>query len=909
MTTLETLRTDKQWSKLYLAVDVPATVFICRVNKATFTTLDNVVQITYDLNGITPIGLYTDVLPGMTCYVGTTGTGTGLYDLGMVRIRKSPIEFTLYIGRTSEIAWVDNLILTVVDDFGLWAKHLRQVGGTFYMDWDIAYADQHSALNPVVLMGPDAVLWLTGETVNFTPTAAASWVLGSTIGSSSYSWGISPSATATVASGGTTATPTITISAAGIYRVSCTIIAANGKISTGYRKIFVYSAASMPATTFAIRNVAGDWQTGGWAFEVEMPTGATLTTIRDRTKIILFAKDYYGETETEIGPITGYENIICAGWIIGESIDWNAEQSKVTFKVEGPATWIDNMTGFPPGVEYMTSLIMEAWSSMPTLTLDKGLFHLLYWRSTVCDVMDVTLIGNTDKAGAVEAPVGSLWQQLTNIAEGRILAHPCCDRYGRLFVQIDTQYLADNSSVPVTMAITKADWGDSVNPERNPFPQTSVLDLSGMYYDGSVYTPYFSKSPGNTFKRLGKPQRIENLILHNQTDTNTLAGLVCGFQNNDYPHVTIPLAANNRLIDICPRQLVTMTMAAGDTPRGIVWTDKQLIPRRVEFEYDETSGQITTNLDCEGVATPELSVTYIPPTNAIINNPNNNPPTFGPPGGIWFPPTIWFPPVINNPNGPDGPGGLDQNAVCKSANPGSINGPYGLVFSPSVVEQGEVAYAYFPCWIRQDNSYGKTSVVIYAKFDGDSQTHFTVVAIDSGQNPVQSPTSKVDTEDYTSFTFAPAGGLDVAGFKLSVEAGGATAYIKGSQIGMGTRVGNVSTWILALSGLTPGDYICTEAFGSYNAGPYPAYGVIISTDGINEVNYLFAEFPYPVIYPHTKRKFYQVSANGNIYVHVDDNYFGDNDAGVITFYVFSATVESTRKIYLSHAIISNICAS
>ena len=40
----------------------------------------------------------------------------------MVRIRKYPTEDTIYIGETSEIEWDNDLHLTIVDEFDLWAK-------------------------------------------------------------------------------------------------------------------------------------------------------------------------------------------------------------------------------------------------------------------------------------------------------------------------------------------------------------------------------------------------------------------------------------------------------------------------------------------------------------------------------------------------------------------------------------------------------------------------------------------------------------------------------------------------------------------------------------------------------------------------------------------------------------------
>jgi hypothetical protein len=141
---------------------------------------------------------------------------------------------------TSEIVWADNLYLTVVDEFGLWAKHPSLIGTTLeMMDYLTSYDTQHSDFAPVPVLGPDAVLWLSGATVSITPSAASSWVPGSTI--ASYEWqAVGASAT----SGLTTATPTITYDAAGVYRLRCTVTAANGEDWEGFRKVFVFELPS-----------------------------------------------------------------------------------------------------------------------------------------------------------------------------------------------------------------------------------------------------------------------------------------------------------------------------------------------------------------------------------------------------------------------------------------------------------------------------------------------------------------------------------------------------------------------------------------------------------------------------------------------------------------------------------------
>src|SRR3972149_2189681 len=133
------------------------------------------------------------------------------------------------------------------------------------MDVDVAYSDQHVDFDPVPVLGSHAVLWLTGASISVDFDASDSWVFDSTI--SAYAW-TAPGSSAS--SGMSTATPTITYNAAGIYRVYCTVTAANGKTPMGARNGFVFDDDNPPATGFQLANCEGSVDSGGWMFDVTM---------------------------------------------------------------------------------------------------------------------------------------------------------------------------------------------------------------------------------------------------------------------------------------------------------------------------------------------------------------------------------------------------------------------------------------------------------------------------------------------------------------------------------------------------------------------------------------------------------------------------------------------------------------
>lgn len=606
------LRRDGQWSKLYLAIHQPAGVFTARVTSAPADT-DRVAQIAYNT------GLGSGAIEGMTVCVGTTA---GAWDKGQVRLRATPslgASGTLDINETSDIAWANGDYLTILNEFGLWARQVRLVGTTPFVDYDIAYTDQHSVFAPVPVMGPPAAAWLSADGSVVVPfDAGDSWAIGG--GLTGFLW---------TAPGGTidddtSATPNITYAAAGTYRVALAVTG-NGRTVTAYRYVFIFDDDNLPVTQFECGGAQSADE--GYSFSVKMYAEAALPTIRDRALVVLFAVDHYGADEVSLGPVTGRENIITWGWIQGESIEWNPEQSFVTFEVKPPGYWLGQIPAYTTGQENTVG-VPAAWTQFQFMTVDKVLWHTLFWRSTLTNCCDWTLTGDGKALAELSAPAASLWEQLTVLAYQTLLAKPKFDRYGRLYVQIDGQFTpeADRAAFVEVMEITTADWLDSATLIRQPNSQVGVLDLSGVLYASYTATALFSLAHGRILSRLGRAERIERLVLASQSQSNELAGLVCGQMNNTFPSLTMRLAGNNRFFDTAPNQYALVTLAAGDTPRGAAFTLKRFLPRKVNYRYDSGTGGLTTEVEMEGETFAEIGITGDAPGTVPVPSPDNDPP-------------------------------------------------------------------------------------------------------------------------------------------------------------------------------------------------------------------------------------------------------------------------------------------
>src|SRR5574341_677463 len=621
------IRTDSQASLLFMAIHKPTTVYTALVNQ-TFSTLDEVSQITYAAGS----GTLANVLPGMTMYV--SALGYGQYELGMVRIRKTPTATIFYLGENSEIKWANNLFLTVVDQFGLWARHLQiDSNNVPYMDFDIAYTNQHKFPDPVPVLGPRYVpAWLLGANVVINFDASASWCINSTI--TGYSW----TADGGVLTNPLTATPTLTVTAVGLYRLACTVTAANGKTTTGYVYVQVFDrGANMPINQFTMKDASGSWTRGGWQAKVTMYSQADFSSVVDRALVVIFARDFYGTTEVSLGPIANRENIKMIGWIDGESIEENPDGSSIEFTIETVDQWMNKISGFPVGILTKTS-DPAAWTEFNGLTVDASVWHLLYWRSTIIPVTDVYLSGDARLSFEQSVPVEmTIWQQLQYLATNTIMARGLTDRFNRFWCIVDTALtpVALRSVIPLVLTLTYKDWRERAKFTRYIVPPEGKVALSGVAVaQGFQPAAIFSLSPGHVPKRFGQSTKQDRLLLADQTSANELAGMILGraVKNFDFE---FDLAGNNPMVDIVPNQYVGVNIVASDTPRGVTFSGNMLV-REIHVSQDD-SGFRQISWRGENETFPENS------TNGDIPLSPPNPP---------FPPFPPLPPIPPIPPGP-----------------------------------------------------------------------------------------------------------------------------------------------------------------------------------------------------------------------------------------------------------------
>ena len=781
-------RADGQFSKIGIAIQHPPTVYTMRVNEV-WTGTGGRSQLTYDGGS----GTLANVLEGMTVFI---GSAAGLFDRVITRVRKTPSATILYIGETSATI-SDNDYITIVNSFSIWNRDITNNGGVVSMDYDILFGDLTRG-GIIPRLGPvAAVINQTTGTITFVPPnpSLSAGYDGATV--SSLVFAAPGASTTSNMTSATTASWTYPLTADGEYRWSCAITDSLGRVTTAYRWVFV-NPSEIP---FSLGSCGASFDDGDWSFEIT--NYADVSAIHPRALVTLYAKDYYAGVEGSIGKLAGYENVIATGFIDGESIEQNSETGTVSFTVHSAAYWMGRIRTFP--LELMdTSAPETGWNTLLSMTVDYALSRLIYWTSTAPLVMDIFLTGDLQRVKVLSQSGPTLIDQIRAIAQ-TVFAVPLVNSYGQMFIQVDPQILdsTDRAGLTVVMDITSADYAAPLNILIRDHEVTSIVELDAlMNYDGATDVPLYARAPGYMPMTFGDISTHSNYVIEDQAECTRIAGCLLAIENNFYEPLELSMPANIRLFDIAPSMYATITTSAASNPRGRALTAKSLIPRRIDYAFE--NGALTANITFEVATTPTDGVDYFPPTVQDNNLDDGLDSTFG----VDFPiDTSLFTETV--------PPDIDTPCARDIANSFSLNfSPRKLVGSTSVL----ISHAYFPCTIRGSGVSVLTSRIYLAlKFDGDAATHVTMYAMD-GDSRVLTASAGISSQGTSTFDFTPISDVAVTGFELELDAGAGatiTRYEAGRAIESGDM--NVATTLCVV-----GQYYSIEAYTGHWTATFPA---------------------------------------------------------------------------------------
>jgi len=603
---LEILRRKLQYQQVYLAIESPITVWTGRVagspnpgaNVITFSN-ENVIA--------TPVNSY-------TLLVGSTA---GARDKGVVRFR-SKSGSTLTLGY-NHIDWDNGDYLTIVRQVRPWALFPSVDGSK--EDQDITYSNQNSQVDPIARIGSSAACAFRDQDgyarVKFYSNSEA--VSGSL---SSHAWTFEGGLPASSSSAGSVGTPIeVLFSGLGQHWVTYTVTDTNGKSSTRYCIVYVFDRDGVGAplvqdntnyglSAFEVTSLTGNYEDGGWSLEFN--SEYLRSNWLEGSQVVVFADQYWTGEQTNIGLGWSYrENILFSGWIKSSRTNETADKSYTTFSCYGPVGWLKEAEAWPANLTYASS----GWHGLgASMTPDRASLHLLREHSNLDLLCDITLTGVSSSLLYVDCAEDRLYNQINNQILSSISARLLSDRLGRLIAEQNQQLIPVASrSADTLMIFTSEDWRDEISlGDEFDFTQVSQIDFAGFYYSGADPKKYYSLAPGRELST-GSIEQITGVRADTQEATNILAGLYLAWRNNKFQDVRLPLAGFMPM-DIVPQQRISITLAASDTTRQLVWSAKSFWIRSVV--HDLTRGSIATDITAEAESDGPPGVTNIIPDDA-----------------------------------------------------------------------------------------------------------------------------------------------------------------------------------------------------------------------------------------------------------------------------------------------------
>jgi len=634
---LLTLRTRPHSTRLHLSIYQPSTLLACQVNDAAIVR--GARTITYD--NVTA-GSYLNVEADVTMLIGTSA---GASDVGNIRVR-SITSSVVTVAENSDIDWADDLYLTIlnyVDVRPIFTRIIQNPADEenviFYKDYDIEYTNQNSVLGSFPCAGPHRAAFLEGGTASLYWSASGTAnVNGDAM---TYAWefeGGTPT-------GSVVNTPGyVTYDAPGHYRTKLVVSNAGGSDTT-YRYVSIYNrqgeGTSNPILKWEISEFSGSRAEGGYTARIKI--WETIPALQDNALVVIFADDWYGSANQSLGGnALNSQKIVCVGYILKGSIEYNYRESFVEFEIGSITEVMKLSEGFSVSCESKES--PATWFEIQNMTISKAIYHYLRWHSTVLKVADFEFAGDDLSVQYLDTERESLFDAIDNFVRLSLIGEVVADRQGKIWVEVSAGATHNAASVlPIVMSLQKQDWIDSPDIEEARVGEISYLELGGIAFSGATgtFAALMSGAPGTAPAYHGKVERQQGLVLLGQDQLNTLAGDVFAYKNAQYPSIQFAMAGNYRNLDIAPLERINVNIAAEDTVRGIALTNSPFHINGMTWRYNAESGifmpVITLHQLTSGIIGTTIPIPKVPPDTGF-----HIPPIIIPPIPPIYPPPWYF---------------------------------------------------------------------------------------------------------------------------------------------------------------------------------------------------------------------------------------------------------------------------
>ena len=470
---------------------------------------------------------------------------------------------------------------------------------------------------PYTNIGPHRVGW-SGAPIAF--YASNSWTQrGRTV--ASYAWDFEGASDVRFPENDQVGSPNTPIIARwdvpGDYMVSLTITDNTGAFHTARRVVMVRNVPDQkdtlttPYTKFDVESLGGNWSDGGWQARITVYGAADASSFPDGAVVVLTADDEFDSVPYQFGGIRWFENYLMVGYITNTTVTAEGDSTyTVSFEVNSAHVVARELGLFP--INLAPANAATAAHNIDQVTLTEAAHHILTQHTTLSQWFDFAHPYDLDRrVDYLDIPESNLWDILGNDIGPARLASPYFDRYGTLHIETNANYrhLAQRASYgPPEATLDTAFWMQIDLGTENTRTKVCQVDGVGGYIhtlsaaSSTNLTSVFSLYPA-TQTQPGTVEKVDTLLVpaasqaQAEQELATWTQMVYAQRNLRFPDVTVR-CANVRAWDI-DQPYVGIKLNLADTNRGWIWTNKEFIVRRVDYEVNTEFGYMLVTYGLE----------------------------------------------------------------------------------------------------------------------------------------------------------------------------------------------------------------------------------------------------------------------------------------------------------------------
>lgn len=349
----------------------------------------------------------------------------------------------------------------------------------------------------------------------------------------------------------------------------------------------------------------------------------------------------HGPIIASIGGYPGRENVKLVAWIMEETthIGFAADGRRyVEFQVQTIDGMLKAIAGYIMSVEdrvhaYGTDEDASCidWWHVFKLQVNRAIQYITAFHTTLHNMCDVYIANDNSRVWAWDFGDGSLYRQIDDYAASAIAARALSTRQSQLYIERDIQTATgDHKPAFNVLALDK----DSHLREELELPRphrgkVRRVDLEGVLWDGYNSQAMIARAPSEAPNQDGIDESISGYIVDGDDFNDAwyefaeVAGYTLAALNNPWTGLSFKFQGNFSFLDIAPQGYLTLSLLATANKRGIAWTDRQLIPRRITMNYDAKAQALLVDatIDAAAGGSPGVTGGYVTPEQVVYNVP------------------------------------------------------------------------------------------------------------------------------------------------------------------------------------------------------------------------------------------------------------------------------------------------